>query len=385
MDSIGGFSEKTQKRFDQEAARAVRKYNQRIAEVDRVNSGFGIVQRHPGEILQARAQVEKEAALEYFEDLLFILLDECCRLPNDELRHRMNEGLAAVRKFTLDHLWPESSHNPIPREQKEQEFDQVLIARIEGLKQWRKFEGRLVPKIVVAADVVVLAEQASNPLWYFTCWQLESLSVIGRGRIKAGLLEIHGAFLDSKREALKCWRGSYDLIAEEFDRARLLSDDVVNNRIPEIVADVVAGGGWSQEPLGRVQPTAIFSCHFGSQFYPRWRRDAFLEALRGRIAHWSGRVATNDHATPKDGTPPQQPSPDLIANRRAILAAFIEMKGFDSVGSLSRHLGISETALQGMVRGDKSRYSESKLNTTLNKMGCSRAEWGGAPKPAAPA
>jgi hypothetical protein len=116
------------------------------------------------------------------------------------------------------------------------------------------------------------------------------------------LLEIHGARLDGTNDYVECCRRTYDLIAGKFDGAGLLSEEALQRSIPETVADASAGGGWSAKPIGRTEPTAIFNVRFGSQFYPPWRVEAFLESLKGRISHWSGRLELNPSSSIESGS-----------------------------------------------------------------------------------
>jgi hypothetical protein len=66
---------------------------------------------------------------------------------------------------------------------------------------------------------------------------------------------------------------------------------------------------------------------------------------------------------------------ELGAYRRAILKAFMRKKELDGMDALSRHLGCSRTQLYGMARGDKSRYSDDRLNVLLGRIECTRARW----------
>ena len=232
------------------------------------------------------------------------------------------------------------------------------------------------------AAAEVSGQDPSTPLLFFPSWPLDSLTVASRRRIRAGLLEIHGAFLDDKiNEHVECWRLTYDLIAEEFHRARKLSADLLNTRIPEVVADAAAGGGWPHEPLGRMRPTGIFSCRFGSQFYPLWRQTAFLEALKGRIAHWNGRPLVKRGTPAPADSHPKKASIALRAHRHAIIKAFMKQNSHEGMAALTFKLGVSETALQGMIRGEKKRYSDDKLDSVLKQIGCPRAKWDRAAKP----
>ena len=61
----------------------------------------------------------------------------------------------------------------------------------------------------------------------------------------------------------------------------------------------------------------------------------------------------------------------LKAHRRSILKAHAPNRDFKS---LARHLGVSPSALYGMARGDRSRYSEDTLKEVLDTIGCSRRQ-----------
>ena len=74
----------------------------------------------------------------------------------------------------------------------------------------------------------------------------------------------------------------------------------------------------------------------------------------------------------------------LRTHRRRILKACMDDKDLDGMDALARRLGVSPSALYGMVRGDRSRYSEETLATVLTRLGCSPAKWNRAVPPAGP-
>jgi len=78
-------------------------------------------------------------------------------------------------------------------------------------------------------------------------------------------------------------------------------------------------------------------------------------------------------------SPPKGPSSALKRHRRGILKAAVERKELDGMAALSRHLGVSSTALRGMVNSDTNRYGESTLIETLKKLGCPREKWDRVP------
>jgi hypothetical protein len=63
------------------------------------------------------------------------------------------------------------------------------------------------------------------------------------------------------------------------------------------------------------------------------------------------------------------------ARRYAILKQWRAEKGLGTMGDLARHAGASVSAIQGMVRGDRSRYAEAKLEGFLKLIGVSRNNW----------
>ncbi len=79
----------------------------------------------------------------------------------------------------------------------------------------------------------------------------------------------------------------------------------------------------------------------------------------------------------------KKPTRTLRAHRRSILKTMMTDKMLDGMDALAWHLGVSVTALQGMVRGDKTRYAADKLTAVLTKIGCSRAKWNRVSKSAA--
>ncbi len=78
----------------------------------------------------------------------------------------------------------------------------------------------------------------------------------------------------------------------------------------------------------------------------------------------------------------KSPARDLKEQRMGILRAFAPSRDHKQMKDLARHLGVSPSALYGMVRDDRSRYSQDKLETVLSRIGCSRAKWDRSPKPA---
>lgn len=76
----------------------------------------------------------------------------------------------------------------------------------------------------------------------------------------------------------------------------------------------------------------------------------------------------------------KKPSRALIAHRRTIYRVFMRKTVLEDMKALAHHLGLSETALHGMVREDTQRYGDDTLAKMLKGIACSRANWNRIPK-----
>jgi hypothetical protein len=282
--------------------RAKRAYAKKIQMADQAGFGPGGIElRTPLDHQESLAKAKKQASLEFFGELLFGVLDGL-KLADEDLAHRVNPLLVTLREITLKR-WPAPMYPTHSwREQKEMEFDAALIQWLESTEEWRKYETRVVPHFAVPTTAHDYGQEHSDPLLHFLAWPLEKLPTEARRSIRRGLLEIHGKFLDRRMDVVESWRATYDLVADAFDGAKILSEDSLKRQIPEVVADAAAGGGWSCEPLSRTRPTGIFSVRFGSQFYQLWRLNSFLQALSGRTSYWSGRLVPDPSPTVTSGS-----------------------------------------------------------------------------------
>jgi hypothetical protein len=85
----------------------------------------------------------------------------------------------------------------------------------------------------------------------------------------------------------------------------------------------------------------------------------------------------------RQAQPSQAPSnpPSGVADkqtrrrRREILDRYCSGNQLETRPNLARHLGMSLTALQGIMRGDVTRYSEDKLSKFLKKIGVAPEDW----------
>jgi hypothetical protein len=367
--------------------RAEREYRDKIWK-EESSDPFGLPWQWTPESEAARLAGGRRAALEFFGAILLFFIAEYSSEPisDAELCRRVGVFTAGLRETVLENKWP--MPRPIVRDweiEAARQFDDALIRWLESQPEWKQYEARTVPRTPVDDTENEPHLIAAGPPFDLPDWSSTGFSVQARSRVQAGLLEIHGDFLDDKiAGGAECWRRAYDLIAEQFAAAGRLSEETINIAIPAVVADACAAFGWFEDGWGQVRPTGIFSERLGSQFYPLWRSSAFREALGGRIAHWRGRLFLG-HTTEHDGLPSgepshsgpsrEEPSRALKAHRREILKAYITDNTLGGMDGLARRAGTTTTALYGMVRGDRTRYSPEKLDNLLKIIGCSQEEW----------
>jgi hypothetical protein len=108
----------------------------------------------------------------------------------------------------------------------------------------------------------------------------------------------------------------------------------------------------------------------------------FLTQLQGllqdRICRWESRWAAESAGAgiqPLDGTKLGRANAAIRTRRYALLKQFRNDKGISTMADHARRAGMSVTAIQGMVAGDRSRYSEEKLSAFLAGIGVSPNEW----------
>jgi Helix-turn-helix len=114
-----------------------------------------------------------------------------------------------------------------------------------------------------------------------------------------------------------------------------------------------------------------------------WFNTEIWNRVRGRSNHWRQKFeqqfAVNRdsiQALPQtSGKPQTAVSKVTRLRRREILKCYRDANEISTQEALARHLGVSPTALQGMVRGDRTRYSDEKLKEVLKKMNTPFDEW----------
>ena len=272
--------------------RAAKEYNQRVAAAER--SGGDLYGFVPSTLEHQRMVCRKKraAALDFVGAVLFAFLaDPAKSMLMPEERHAELTGvLSSFRKVILDRDgWPRDLVDPSPSAS---DFDTAMVAWLEDRPEWQEYEVRVAPLLggVIAdpeGDPLI-----PSPVMYFASWPVSHLNGATQQGIRSGLLKIHGRWLDARRPDPEDYRRqAFHLIADQFERAEALTEEVVRVQVPGMVADADGGAGWSPEPRARRIPSALFSERLGSLFYLSWRRSEFLECLSGRITHWMAHVS----------------------------------------------------------------------------------------------
>jgi DNA-binding transcriptional regulator YiaG len=132
-----------------------------------------------------------------------------------------------------------------------------------------------------------------TPLHYFERWSLSELSAAARDSIQGRLLQIHGAFLNNEvgePTHVLCWRKTFNVLAGEFFKAGLLTEQMLITTIPGMVADASASGRWLWGRHSCSCPTDDFSEQVGTEFWrPGFIQAFFRRHLEGTITTWRGR------------------------------------------------------------------------------------------------
>jgi hypothetical protein len=111
--------------------------------------------------------------------------------------------------------------------------------------------------------------------------------------------------------------------------------------------------------------------------------DRVLAELRRRLAsrvhHWKAearryRLQQEEQAAAAAPELHRRPSPELVERRRRAVQRY--RRGHDlSAAGFARKVGISETAITGIIREERKRFSPSTQEKLLDAIGMTREEW----------
>lgn len=318
----------------------------------------------PWEYQDVFSSASQKASLKFFSSVLFAWLDELSPILQslEDLRYHINCVLTRLRKEVIDEKWPNSyTHAPIGKLKNELGFDGALIEWLEGRRKWQEYEARILPAVEDSANSAL---HGTSPAIHFIKEPLQRLTPVARTTLRASLLKTQAGFQDGVKTPLECWREAYDIIATEFDEAKLLSDELLDESIPRMVADASDTHGWGLEPMGKSIPSAIYNVQFGSQFLPPWRVEVFRESLKGRISYWRGQLMLYPTSVVEGGTRRGRPPKSEEHRRVASIVAKLgrEWKGPDSLRSLAEQMDSDGIPLDTRSRTDGAETWMDKLD-----------------------
>jgi len=203
----------------------------------------------------------------------------------------------------------------------------------------------------------------------------------------------HQVWIDATRQA------EMEVIRTNADASSLLTPATADEWMPTLVVakfDVWARRGvrvvWTDNAVDQYDAWLVgyantwiesISRLVMSRHPPLPAADTVLAELRRRLAarvhHWKAearryRVRQEAHAAAAKAAMQRPPSDELVARRRRAVQKYRADHDLDAVG-FARVVGISETALRGIIREDSSRFSRSTQEKLLAAIGMTRAEW----------
>lgn len=89
--------------------------------------------------------------------------------------------------------------------------------------------------------------------------------------------------------------------------------------------------------------------------------DLWTEYLRNRLAAWSE-------------VPKRQVTAQLIARRGRLVRSYRSKQGF-TIADFERHAGMSDSAIRGVVKEDRSRYNDDSQAKLLTVLGVTIDDW----------
>ena len=227
-----------------------------------------------------------------------------------------------------------------------------------------------------------------------TCSTVHGQFLIAVSRIAEAIPESHGKF-DAARRALAGILTGYffgsDLISDlkhslalDLEDQSLRWESTAEKRAnPAATVTEAASNKPPAMPTGMDQGEYlqfIKAWFTATQFEPTRRyviEDFRIEQREKRMTELERRSRSAREEQPNTTSP----KPTALANaetrkrRYAVLKRYREGHGLNSMGDLARRFALSVTAVQGMVRGDRKRYSEARLSGFLKDIGVSPSSW----------
>lgn len=133
----------------------------------------------------------------------------------------------------------------------------------------------------------------SDPLHWCDTWDLGALGLNAMGRIKAGLAAAHADVIESSRQnGSKIRRVSmqkaFDLLAQEYFSAGLLTDSLLTDSIPLMVYDAAVAGGWQ---TGTPERNIRCTVRYGHYWVPKETPAMLQNLFEPQRWRWRGKLS----------------------------------------------------------------------------------------------
>jgi len=132
----------------------------------------------------------------------------------------------------------------------------------------------------------------ADPFQRFDTWGLECLRSDARGRIRTGMANAHAGVIESgpdpdSRVRQASMRKVFGIFAEEYLRAGLLTESMMDDSIPRMVYDAAVSGGWQTGSLARNGGCTL---QFGHYWVPPDVPKMLTKLLQGEVWRWRGEL-----------------------------------------------------------------------------------------------
>lgn len=227
-----------------------------------------------------------------------------------------------------------------------------------------------------------------DPIRWVDAWNVEGLTPEYRNGIKAGLLCAHAEATEKATGSIDgMWmmtRSAFQILGDSFYDAGLLSNEVIDSLIPELVSDVTVAGRWrsGSETIAR-----HLEFRFGHYWVAKSTPEMIRDIAHPQICRLQARLITSSAPgpeRPKRSTgknsldarkaSDQEPTPDSAgAPLNSVLGYakirdWMQTEGYD-VPMLAERLNTSERALRSLLNnGDY--HGKTLLAKLANLMGC---------------
>ena len=114
---------------------------------------------------------------------------------------------------------------------------------------------------------------------------------------------------------------------------------------------------------------------------PAYSNDVLMETrnrLSGRVHYWKAEVrryrAQQEEHAKTAGDRPGAVGAAIVKRRKRLIQEYRTAHGL-TVADFARRLGMSETAVRGIIKEDRSRFAQDKRDKLLSVLGVSQSSW----------